>query len=76
MTVATSLNFAPLPGCKFGRVVSGFDPAQQTEETMKEVQDALYRVSIARGWAQGAADASTTSWCSQELRLRQNSRPT
>jgi hypothetical protein len=43
MTVAT-LSYAPLKGCAFGRVVSGFDPADQTPETMAEIQDALYKV--------------------------------
>ncbi|CAK9785876.1 Clavaminate synthase-like protein [Cutaneotrichosporon oleaginosum] len=45
MTVAT-LSYAPLKGCDFGRVVSGFDPAQQTPEVMAEIQDALYKHDV------------------------------
>lgn len=54
MTVATALNYAPLPGCDFGRVVTGFDPAAQTPETMKEIEDALYRVRGSLWYSIGA----------------------
>lgn len=50
--MTNALAYKPLPGCSFGRVVSGFDPAAQTPETMKEIEEALYRVRLRlEGWA-------------------------